>query len=67
MDNSSFDNSVLNPAEDASEETSWQRQADPTRPTVIVLGTVGHGKSNFLNRLAGKNVFASKRSVESVT
>ena len=72
MDNSSFDNSVLNPAEDASAESdqayaSWQRQADPTRPTVIVLGTVGHGKSNFLNRLAGKNVFASKRSVESVT
>ena len=34
---------------------------------MIVLGTVGHGKSNFLNRLAGKNAFKSKRSVESVT
>ena len=41
--------------------------ADPAKPTVIVLGTVGHGKSNFLNRLAGKPIFKSKRDVESVT
>ena len=34
---------------------------------MIVLGTVGHGKSNFLNRLAGKTIFKSKRDVESVT
>ena len=37
------------------------------KPTVVVLGTVGHGKSNFLNRLAGKNVFESKKQITSVT
>ena len=38
-----------------------------TKPAVIVLGTVGHGKSNFLNRLAGANIFESKKQVLSVT
>ena len=37
------------------------------KPTVVVLGTVGHGKSNFLNRLAGEDVFESRRAVKSVT
>ena len=41
--------------------------ADPIKPTVCVLGTVGHGKSNFLNRLAGEKVFESKKQVASVT
>ena len=30
------------------------------KPAVLILGTVGVGKSNFLNMLAGKNVFESK-------
>ena len=38
-----------------------------TKPTVVVLGTVGHGKSNFLNRLAGENIFESNKQVTSVT
>ena len=38
-----------------------------TKPTVVILGTVGHGKSNFLNRLAGENAFESKKQIESVT
>ena len=38
-----------------------------TKPTVVVLGTVGHGKSNFLNRLAGEDIFESKMQVTSVT
>ena len=38
-----------------------------TKPTVVILGTVGHGKSNFLNRLAGANIFESKKQVTSVT
>ena len=38
-----------------------------TKPTVVVLGTVGHGKSNFLNRLAGKNIFESNKQITSVT
>ena len=34
---------------------------------MVVLGTVGHGKSNFLNRLAGENAFESKKQIVSVT
>ena len=37
------------------------------KPTVVILGTVGHGKSNFLNRLAGENIFESNKQVTSVT
>ena len=40
---------------------------DQIKPTVVVLGTVGHGKSLFLNRLAGENVFESKKQVQTVT
>ena len=29
--------------------------ANPDIPTVIVLGTVGHGKSTFMNRMADSN------------
>ena len=38
-----------------------------TKPTVVILGTVGHGKSNFLNCLAGENAFESSKQVTSVT
>ena len=38
-----------------------------SKPTVVILGTVGHGKSNFCNRLAGENIFESKKQVKSVT
>ena len=38
-----------------------------SKPTVVILGTVGHGKSNFCNRLAGENIFESKKQVTSVT
>ena len=41
--------------------------AHQTKPTVVILGTVGHGKSNFLNRLAGENIFESRKQVTSVT
>ena len=37
------------------------------KPAVLILGTVGVGKSNFLNMLAGKNVFESKEQATSVT
>ena len=40
-----------------------QQRAALAKPTVIVLGTIGHGKSTFLNRLAGKDAFKSKRAV----
>ena len=40
---------------------------DQIKPTVVVLGTVGHGKSYFLNRLAGEDVFESTKKVTSVT
>ena len=31
------------------------------------MGTIGHGKSNFLNRLAGRDLFVSKKSIKGVT
>ena len=40
---------------------------DQIKPTVIILGTVGHGKSFFLNRLARENLFESTKKVTSVT
>lgn len=48
---------------------------DPTvnatadKPTVMALGTLGTGKSTFLNRLSGLDYdsFIAKRSVKSVT
>ena len=48
-------------------DPSTNNFGSPTKPTVVILGTVGHGKSNFLNRLAGKNVFESKKQITSVT
>ena len=43
-------------------------EANPSKPTVIVLGSIGHGKSTFLNRLAGQEgLFKAGRSVRSVT
>ena len=27
--------------------------ANPDKPTVMVLGSIGHGKSTFMNKLAG--------------
>ena len=58
-----------------SDPTSNALGSDPTsnasgsqtKPTVVVLGTVGHGKSNFLNRLAGEDIFESAKKVKSVT
>ena len=47
--------------------TMRQQNGVDTKPTVVILGTVGHGKSHFLNRLAGKKVFESKKQVTSVT
>ena len=42
--------------------------ANPDIPTVIVLGTVGHGKSTFMNRMADRNdCFEAKRSIKGVT
>ena len=54
-------------AADASHQENRLPLADSAKQTVIVLGTVGHGKSLFLNRLAGEDVFKSKNSVYSVT
>ena len=34
---------------------------------MVILGTVGHGKSTFLNRLAGADVFESKKQRSIVT
>ena len=43
-------------------------EANPNKPTIIVMGSIGHGKSTFLNRLAGQEgVFKAGRSVVSVT
>ena len=42
--------------------------ADPEKPTVIVLGTIGHGKSTFMNRIAGRDdYFKAARSIKGVT
>ena len=42
--------------------------ANPDKPTVLVLGSIGHGKSTFMNRLAGVDgVFKAGRSVKGVT
>ena len=42
--------------------------ADPDKPTVIVLGTIGHGKSTFMNRMAGRDdCFKAARSLRGVT
>ena len=43
-------------------------KADPNKPTVLVLGSIGHGKSTFMNRLAGEEgKFKAARSVKGVT
>ena len=43
-------------------------EANPEKPTVLVVGSIGHGKSTFLNRLAGQDgLFKAGRSVKSVT
>ena len=42
--------------------------ANPNKPTVMVLGSIGHGKSTFMNRLAGADgKFKAGRSVKGVT
>ena len=42
--------------------------ADPEKPTVMVLGTLGHGKSTFMNRIAGRDdCFKAARSIKGVT
>ena len=42
--------------------------SENNKPTVMVLGSIGHGKSTFLNRLAGDdNFFHAARSVKGVT
>ena len=53
-----------NPAAGRNEEV----KADPSKPTVLVLGSIGHGKSTFMNRLAGvEGTFKAGRSVKGVT
>ena len=43
-------------------------EANPAKPTVMVLGSIGHGKSTTLNRLAGQDgVFHAARAVKGVT
>ena len=45
-----------------------QVRANPAKPTVLVLGSIGHGKSTFMNRLAGPGgKFKAGRSVKGVT
>ena len=42
--------------------------ANPDKPTVMVLGSIGHGKSTFLNKLAGQDgLFKAGRDVKGVT
>ena len=43
-------------------------EANPAKPTVMVIGSIGHGKSTFLNRLGGQDgLFKAARSVKGVT
>ena len=45
-----------------------QGGANPNKPTVMVLGSIGHGKSTLLNKLAGQqDLFRAVRSVKGVT
>ena len=42
--------------------------ANPEKPTVMVLGSIGHGKSTFMNKLGGQEMkFKSGRSIKGVT
>ena len=42
--------------------------ANPAKPTVMVLGSIGHGKSTMMNRLAGQEgMFHAARKVKGVT
>ena len=42
--------------------------ANPNKPTVMVIGSIGHGKSTTMNRLAGQEgVFHAARKVKGVT
>ena len=44
------------------------QMADPKKPTVMVLGSIGHGKSTFMNRIAGRDdCFKVENSINSVT
>ena len=47
---------------------NFQVLANPAKPTVMVLGSIGHGKSTMLNRLAGQDgMFHAARKVKGVT
>ena len=52
----------------ATPEPTTSASPQNNKPTVMVLGSIGHGKSTFLNRLAGdENFFHAARSVKGVT
>ena len=39
--------------------------ANPNKPTVMVIGSIGHGKSTTMNRLAGQEgLFRAERRVK---
>ena len=43
-------------------------EANPEKPTIMVIGSIGHGKSTFMNRLGGQEgTFKAARSVKGVT
>ena len=54
-------------AEPSPQPVPGTEMADPEKPTVIVMGTIGHGKSTFMNRIAGRDCFHAARAIRGVT